>query len=52
MFKELNRLGYLAYLEKYPFHKELGVDLKAYIKEKGGLNKKRLKDNNKKTITT
>ena len=45
MFKELDRLGYQAYLAKYPFHKELGIDLKAYIKEKGGLNKKSLKNN-------
>jgi hypothetical protein len=44
MFKELDRLGYGAYLEKYPFHRELGIDLKVYIKEKGGLNKKRVKN--------
>jgi hypothetical protein len=44
MFKELDRLGYGAYLEKNPFHRELGIDLKGYIKEKGGLNKKIVKD--------
>ena len=44
MFKELDRLGYRGYLEKYPFHTELGIDLKVYIKEKGGLNKKRVKN--------
>jgi hypothetical protein len=44
VFKELDRLGYGEYLEKYPFHRELGIDLKVYIKEKGGLNKKRVKD--------
>ena len=40
MFKELENLGYSAYLEKYPFHIELDIDLKAYIKENGRLNKK------------
>jgi hypothetical protein len=44
MFKELDRLGYEAYLEKYPFYRDLGIDIKGYIKEKGGLNKKRVKN--------
>jgi hypothetical protein len=44
MFKELDSLGYGAYLKKYPFHRELGIDLKAYIKENGGLNKKIVRD--------
>ena len=44
MFKELENLGYSAYLEKYPFHIELGIDLKAYIKENGRLNKKVVRD--------
>ena len=44
IFKALESLGYSAYLEKYPFHIELGIDLKAYIKGNGRLNKKVVKD--------
>ena len=39
MFKELDLLGYRRYLEKYPFYKELGIDLKVDTKAKGKLNK-------------
>jgi hypothetical protein len=44
MFEKLDRLGYKQYLKKYPFHIELDIDLKAYIKENRGLNKKRVKN--------
>ena len=44
VYKDLDRLGYSGYLEKYPFHRELGIDLKVYTKEQGGLNKKRVKN--------
>ena len=44
MFKELDRMGYGAYLEKYSFHSELGIDFKPNKIEKGALNKKRVKN--------
>jgi hypothetical protein len=40
VFKELDSLGYETYLKKYPFHRELGIDLKSYIKKNNGLNVK------------
>jgi len=44
MFKKLDKMGYQAYLESYPFHLELGIELNSYIKKEGGLTTKKVKD--------
>lgn len=40
MFKTLNKIGYRAYLEKYPFHEDLGIDLSFLNKQHKDLNRK------------
>jgi len=42
MFKALEKIGYLNYLKKHPFHTEIGIDLNDYLKS-GLLEKKRSK---------
>jgi hypothetical protein len=40
MFKALNKIGYEAYLEKFPFHEDLGIDLSLYKRQHKDLNRK------------
>ena len=40
MFKALNKIGYEAYLEKFPFHEDLDINLSLYKKQHKDLNRK------------
>jgi hypothetical protein len=42
MFEGLEKIGYLNYLKKYPFHNELGINLSDYVKS-GRVEHKRIK---------
>jgi hypothetical protein len=43
VFEGLDSIGYEKYLELFPFHIELGIDLVTYISELGGIKNKTIK---------